>query len=394
VQHTPAPLTEAERRLVEIHLQDLLKSPAFAGSRRSRDFLRYVVDEALSGRGPAIKERNIAVDIFAKGPDFDSQSESIVRVNAAEVRRRLAQAYALNPYTSVRIDLPVGGYLPIFHVASDTAPAEKADGAAHGRSRKPLLAAAVLVIIAASALVFYFSSAHRHETATDLFWKPFANSKNPVLVSLPAPTVLEVSHKDKWLPLRAGTAVPTAELSAMDTYYVGTGAAYGAARFAEQLALRRQAFLVKFGHDVAFSDLDNAPAILLGAYSSFWTMELTQPLRFRLESDGEFQDIIDTERRDRVWRIRLVHESEPREGYALVTRLLKSESGWPLLMAAGMSARDTQAAVEFLVKPGSFETFAKQLPRDWARHDLQVVLHCFTHGHSPGAPVVVAWHVW
>jgi hypothetical protein len=181
----------------------------------------------------------------------------------------------------------------------------------------------------------------------------------------------------------------------MDTYYVGTGAAYGAARFAEQLAIRRQRFLVKFGRDVAFSDLNNSPSLLLGAYSSVWTMELLKPLRFRFETDDKWKSIVDSAHPDRPWRIPVLHESaEQREGYALVTRLLKSESGWPLLMAAGMSARDTQGAVEFLTGPGFFENFARGLPADWPRRNLQVVLHCFTHGHSPGSPTVVAWHVW
>jgi hypothetical protein len=153
--------------------------------------------------------------------------------------------------------------------------------------------------------------------------------------------------------------------------------------------------LPKFGRDVAFSDLNNGPALLLGAYSSFWSMELTQPLRFRLKNHDGIERIIDQQRQDRVWIRRAGHEpAEVPEGYALVTRLLKSESGWPLLIAAGMSARDTQAAVEFLTKPGSLEAFAKELPPDWPRRNLQVVLHCFTHGHSPGAPTVLAWHVW
>jgi hypothetical protein len=392
VQHSLVPLSGRDRKRVEIHLEHLLQSPAFAGSRRCRDFLSYVVNEALSGRGTAIKERNIAVDVFAKGPDFDSQSESIVRVNAAEVRRRLSQEYTLQPDHPVRIDLPVGSYLPVFHLVPASLPPVTAIPEAGSRAWKPILAVPALAFVAWAAFAFHLSPG---APVTDLFWQPFTNSKNPVMISLPAPTVLQLSHQEKWLPLHSGTAVPAEDLRAMDTWYVGTGAAYGAARFAEQLALRHQPFLVKFGRDVAFSDLNNGPALLLGAYSSFWTMELTQPLRFRLENHDGIERIVDQQRPDRVWiRYAAREPAEVPEGYALVTRLLKSESGWPLLIAAGMSARDTQAAVEFLTKPGSLESLAKELPSDWPRRNLQVVLHCFTHGHSPGAPTVLAWHVW
>ena len=75
--------SEKERSQILAHLEDLLESPAFAGSRRRQAFLRYVVQETLEGRGPAIKETNIAVDVFGRSNDFDAQTASIVRVTAA-----------------------------------------------------------------------------------------------------------------------------------------------------------------------------------------------------------------------------------------------------------------------------------------------------------------------
>jgi hypothetical protein len=78
----PAGVSESA---VRVHLDHLLASQAFSGSKRSQEFLRYVVEEALVGRGSQIKERNIATDVFGKGAGFSSQSESIVRVNASEV---------------------------------------------------------------------------------------------------------------------------------------------------------------------------------------------------------------------------------------------------------------------------------------------------------------------
>ena len=93
VLHAQVLLSEKERLQILAHLEDLLESHAFAGSRRRQAFLRYVVQETLAGRGPAIKETNIAVDVFGRNNDFDAQTASVVRVTAAEVRKRLAQAY-------------------------------------------------------------------------------------------------------------------------------------------------------------------------------------------------------------------------------------------------------------------------------------------------------------
>src|SRR5262249_47761765 len=111
--------TQQERLRILAHLDELLTSPPFAGSRRRQAFLRYVVGESLAGRGAAIKERNIAVDVFERSTDFDAHSASIVRVTGSEVRKRLAQAYASGLDHGVRVELPLGSYQPTFHVHID-----------------------------------------------------------------------------------------------------------------------------------------------------------------------------------------------------------------------------------------------------------------------------------
>ena len=174
---------------------------------------------------------------------------------------------------------------------------------------------------------------------------------------------------------------------------VGTGGALGAARFAEQLALRHQPFFLKFGSDFAFSDLKSSSAILLG--SSRWTQELSQSLRFRIEHGDERIAIVDSQVAGRAWSVsRSRPASEVAEGYSLVTRLMHSESGHPILLVAGMDPRDTQAAVEFLSNDRYLEPFVKSMPADWASKSFQVVLHNTIHGNSAGSPSVAASHVW
>ena len=182
--------------------------------------------------------------------------------------------------------------------------------------------------------------------------------------------------------------------SAPETGFVGTGAALGAARFAEQLAWRHQPFLLKFGRDVAFSDLKSAPAILLGG-GTRWADELLRSLRFRIQRGAESRAIVDSRVAGRAWSVQGAHTTpEAVEGYSLVTRLLNSESGQPVLLVAGLDPRDTQAGVEFLTNNGLFEPFVQSLPPDWARKSFQAVLHNSIHGNSSGSLTVVAFEVW
>lgn len=96
-------------------LARVLGSSEFAQAARLSAFLRYVVTEAVEGRGAAIKGYAIAVDVFGRSADFDQSADPIVRVEASRLRRALAQYYqhsgAEDP---VWIELPRGGYAPAF----------------------------------------------------------------------------------------------------------------------------------------------------------------------------------------------------------------------------------------------------------------------------------------
>src|SRR5258708_5477539 len=71
----------------------ILESTVFRSSRRCHDFLGYVVTKVLEGDGESLKERTLAVDVFGRKANSDLADDSIVRVGAREVRKRLAQYY-------------------------------------------------------------------------------------------------------------------------------------------------------------------------------------------------------------------------------------------------------------------------------------------------------------
>jgi TolB-like protein/Tfp pilus assembly protein PilF len=98
------------------HLQDILASAAFSGSRRAQEFLQLVVEHTLAERIDSLKERMIGVEMFGRPVDYDTANDAVVRVKATEVRRRLAQYYqdSAGRNASVRIELPVGSYVPKF----------------------------------------------------------------------------------------------------------------------------------------------------------------------------------------------------------------------------------------------------------------------------------------
>jgi hypothetical protein len=397
-----SPFSENERQRIQAHLDELLASPPFAGSRRRQAFLRYVVEEALAGRGSSIKETNIAVDVFGKSRDFDAQNGSVVRVTAGDVRKCLTQAYASGLGQDLRIELPLGSYQPAFHFVAQPADAtELAPGLVtvempnNGIRGRTWITAAIGVLIVAGASVQLLGM-FRPSTPLDQLWNPFLNKDRPVLISMVAPTLLKLNplHQSKYLPLDGDKAIPASELVVLKDSYVGTGGAMGAARFAEQLTARKQKFDLKFGSDVDFADMKNAPTILIGV--SPLTQQLTHGARFELQMVPEGIKIVDSKQKDRVWELpRRNYASPPRDnGYSLVTRLLHSDLGQPLLIIVGMDSHNTQAAVEFLTKNDLFREFAQAAPSNWFDKNFQIVLRNTIYGNSAGSLSVVASEIW
>ena len=109
-------------------VQRILASPAFGASERNRNFLAYVVEEALAGRTERIKAYTIATAVFGRDEGFDPQLDSIVRIEAGRLRRSLERYYLTDGRAShLRIDIPRGGYMPVFR-RTDPAPVRQGPG--------------------------------------------------------------------------------------------------------------------------------------------------------------------------------------------------------------------------------------------------------------------------
>ena len=100
---------------IEEELRRILKSKVFAAAQRSQAFLRYVVERSLTDAPDPLKEFSIAIDVFARGHDYDPSIDATVRVEAGRLRSRLREYYdGEGSSDPVYIDVPKGGYHPTF----------------------------------------------------------------------------------------------------------------------------------------------------------------------------------------------------------------------------------------------------------------------------------------
>ena len=106
-----APTSEQIRSAVE----HIVAGPAFRRSPQLVAFLRFLVESALSGRAAHIKSYTIGVEALKRGERFDPQTDPIVRVEAARLRKALASSFAREgAHLPVTIEIPLGGYVPVF----------------------------------------------------------------------------------------------------------------------------------------------------------------------------------------------------------------------------------------------------------------------------------------
>ncbi len=116
---------------IRAQLDAILASEAFARAPRMQRFLAYVIDETLAGRAHQLGEYGIGVGVFDRGPDFEPALDPIVRNDARRLRGKLREYYSASRSADaeVIIELPKGGYVPLFRRAlPDKPPAVPSKG--------------------------------------------------------------------------------------------------------------------------------------------------------------------------------------------------------------------------------------------------------------------------
>lgn len=149
-------VTDAEPRLVEI--DRLVNSHTLHGSESLCKLLRYLADHAIRHPGVALKEYQIATEVFGRPSDFDPQLDSLVRVQAGRLRSKIAEYYSSEgAHDPILVELPKGTYALAFHPATASAKTilhdmqereEEKSGSRPHQSSRPVVILAILLGLA------------------------------------------------------------------------------------------------------------------------------------------------------------------------------------------------------------------------------------------------------
>ena len=108
---------------VRQQVQRILHSSVFRNCQNLQHFLQYVTAVTLDGRAEEISEYALATEVFGRGKNFDSSTDTIVRTQAYRLRLKLREYYGSEGGEDpVIVEIPKGRYVPVFSLRPATAP--------------------------------------------------------------------------------------------------------------------------------------------------------------------------------------------------------------------------------------------------------------------------------
>jgi hypothetical protein len=417
---------------VQEALAEIMASGPFRSSKQSRDLLRYIVDQSLSGHAEALKERLIGVEVFGRRPDYDTNNDPVVRARAAELRKRLALYYQSERAKSVRITVPHGSFkacfertdgnpagpqTPLLHpadvpqisvgpIAVPHISSELAAPPVYRKFRNHIALSAIAVLAVALVFAAQHYLASTQSQAFNRFWSPILDNPHTTLIYVGGNAVYELSPAyldeyykqhprtqpeemgfETYIQWPPGTRIDAEDLYPAKDTFVTIGDVAAITKIEALLVRRSKPFDIRYGSDVTFGDLRESPTVLIGAHNNMWTLTMTENLRYVFSGNYAIIDRSDLKKR---WS----STASFSEDYAIVSRVLNSKTGTIVIAVAGIGYAGTQAAAEFLTNSQSMSTLAKSLPNGWEKKNLQFVLHTTVTNQLPSAPDIVAIYSW
>ncbi len=402
-------LSKTAKNAIMEQLDRLLASPYFSHSRRFPNFLRFVVEHTLAGDVEDIKERTLGIEIFGKDADYDTAADPIVRVTAAEIRKRVAQYYQDPAHDSeLRITLPSGSYIPQFHSPKGVSIPSLPDAVAADPIIDPPVDPPVrhivhhhlpwkVTAIAAGACLLLIASwffwQRTHRSAFDIFWQPLFSSNEPALVCVA--DQLEYSE----IALR-DAAEPTHQIILKDSLTaVVIDDLNATIKVAGVLQSGGKQYTLKGEGATTLDDLRRGPTIFVGAFDNAWTLRLTNPLRYHFANDANMTHLWiadNTAPGPTRWMVdrNVQMATNNYRDYAILARFTDANTGKVAIVVAGIGRGGTRVAGEFLTDNSDLAQLIRLIHAAGDKKNLEVVLSTQIIDGEPGSPKIEATYFW
>lgn len=361
------------------------------------NFLLYIVDRSIRGLTSEITEQRIGVSVFGRAEDYDPNDDNIVRSYARKLRKRIDDYFATEGSEEIlRLEVPRGGYAPIFSARTQTQPQVhpvvdpeepsplERSGNLHSSLdrdsvsgvwaflRKRLTLGVLLGVLVGVALGIAFTLL-RYATlpmsydaaVSHLLWKQlFSRDRDTFVVPSDAGLVIMQRLVERPVPLAAyingsyrmnlksGNLLDEDEILKLSARrYTNVVDLDLVSRLAQMREVVPERMMIRYARDLRMDDLRTGDVILIGSDESNPWIQLFDPqlqLRFRFESDSEKPSgFVNMYPRAGEASIYTTKGQEDRT-YGIIAYRPNLTNTGHVLIVAGLNTAGTQAAASFL----------------------------------------------
>jgi hypothetical protein len=399
-------------------VERVLESSVLQGSESLCRLMRYLANRAIHNPGSAIREHEIAAEVFGRSAAFDPRIDSTVRVNMARLRAKLID-YNNGPGAEDRIaiELPKGSYTLVFQPrpvepepAIMVAPAMETPAIRVESPPRPnrLLAIALVCMtgiaaVLAASLVLDRSGRGKSRVVADAgdtpalrrFWGMLLNGPNdPWVVFSNATFVGRPATGMRYLIPSRDSGREVVDL------YTGVGEVLAIHALDGTFALLNRSIRVKRGGLLSLDDLQNNDVVFVGSSLENLTLRDVpglQDFQFKLRDDGPQSvgsSLVNLAPRAGEPTVFLPSPLPLTEDYAVVALVpALNPSRWALILA-GTSTIGTQAAVEFVCREDTVRELLNRAgsPKPGSRPLFEAVLDVHIKGGVPLRSEIVLFH--
>jgi hypothetical protein len=387
------PTAEEVRQLLE----RILCSRQFSNAPKKQKFLQLICEAYLDGRASELSEYSIGYEVFDRNETYDPALDSIVRVGAHEVRKKLERYYkSEGKNDEILLEIPVGSYIPIFTRLKQAPEATESTKAAlstpplsgHigriGKTWITLLSLALVFLVIAVAMLALSNRQLRWQIKEGAqpkefaavykpVWEPFLTDGSPTMLVLSNPPVYRfwnpADHKSlsnisiNLTPAETAALEetlgrerfvlkhnPLSRLVLSYDEYTGIGEAVGLYRLTTLFKGLGKDAMLKQSRTVSAEDMKNHNVILLG---SVWVNEWSGKNLIKEDfASGASATIVNHNplpEEERKYGAKFDEETGRLiEDYSLITIKPNISEKNTIMVLAGTHSEGTEAAAEYL----------------------------------------------
>lgn len=272
---------------------DKLSQSRYFTSAKDVELLRYLIESTQEGKN--LKETLIAIEFFGKDATFDSGSDSIVRSNIYNLRKKL-DAYYMDEGSNdaVRFIIPKGAYQVKFEMHEPAFPESSVTESRvkNGNLLKTLLTISVVLTVV-FALLYFNSVPQKSKSAVDEagpVWSYYVQSPNTVMIVLGDYFMMQntktqdstyafmrnphINNQTDFFNYLEKYPDQKTQLKTLGQSYFGEEIPQCFFQILQIFQLTQKAITVKYASELTLTDIRENDVIFIGDYG---TMQLLKP---------------------------------------------------------------------------------------------------------------------